>query len=68
MGSIPVAPLIGNRRRSRTDAGAVIDAKDVNGDTPLLWGSWALREAPVLHLLCFGAYRVNPDRQTMAPT
>jgi len=48
------------------DAGAVIDAKDVNGDTPLGWGSWALREAPVLHLLCFGTYRVHPDRPTMA--
>ena len=47
-------------------AGAALDAKDANGDTPLGWGSWALREAPVLHLLCFGAHKVNPRRQTMA--
>ena len=47
-------------------AGATLDATDANGDTPLGWGSWALREAPVLHLLCFGAYKVNPGRPTMA--
>jgi len=47
-------------------AGATLDATDANGDTPLGWGSCALREAPVLHLLCFGAYKVNPGRPTMA--
>jgi len=47
-------------------AGATLDATDANGDTPLGWGSWALREAPVLHLLCFGAYKVNLGRPTMA--
>ena len=52
--------------RMLLNLGAALDAKDVNGDTPLGWGSWALREAPVLHLLCFAPYRVSPERQTMA--
>ena len=30
------------------DAGATIDAKDVNGDTPLSWASWYARADTVL--------------------
>jgi ankyrin repeat protein len=52
--------------RMLVETGAALEAKDSNGDTPLGWGSWALREAPVLHLLCFGSYKVNPNRKTMA--
>jgi uncharacterized protein len=47
-------------------AGASRETRDANGDTPLSWASWALREADILHLLCHGPYRVNPDRRTMA--
>ncbi|HWE51004.1 MAG TPA: ankyrin repeat domain-containing protein [Bryobacteraceae bacterium] len=44
-------------------AGARIDAKDANGDTPLAWASWYLRPGAVLHLLCYGDFRINPERQ-----
>lgn len=44
-------------------AGARIDAKDANGDTPLGWASWYLRPGAVLHLLCYGDFRIHPDRQ-----
>jgi palmitoyltransferase len=47
------------------DAGAKIDAKDANGDSPLSWASWALRPTPILLLLCYGSYRVNPQRTRM---
>jgi ankyrin repeat protein len=42
------------------DAGAVIHAKDMNGETPLSWASWYLRPAPILRKLCFGNHRVHP--------
>jgi cytohesin len=35
------------------DAGADPAAKDVNGDTPISWGSWHLRNADVLRLLVY---------------
>jgi ankyrin repeat protein len=41
------------------DAGAQIDAKDMNWDTPLTWASWHLRPASILRLLCYGDYRVR---------
>jgi ankyrin repeat protein len=43
------------------DAGAVIDAKDMNGETPLSWASWYLRPAPVLRKLCYGNHRIHPQ-------
>jgi ankyrin repeat protein len=43
------------------DAGATIDAKDMNGDSPLTWASWYLRPASVLRKLCYDGYRVRPD-------
>ena len=52
--------------RRLIDAGARLDAADANGDTPLSWASWALREAPILDMLCFGKHRVDPHRSTMA--
>ena len=43
------------------DAGAVIDAKDMNGESPLSWASWYLRPAPILRKLCYGGHRVHPN-------
>jgi uncharacterized protein len=48
------------------DAGAKIDAKDANGDSPLGWASWYLRPDSVLRMLCYGEFRIRPQRQTMA--
>ena len=41
-------------------AGAVIDARDANGDTPLSWASWHLRPRTILRMLCYGKYSVSP--------
>jgi uncharacterized protein len=35
------------------DAGADPTTKDANGDTPISWGSWHLRDADVLRLLLY---------------
>jgi ankyrin repeat protein len=47
------------------DAGAKIDAKDANGDTPLSWASWYLRPNSILRLLLYGNFRIRPDNQSM---
>ncbi len=47
------------------DAGAVIDAKDTNGDTPLGWASWYLRPAAILRQLCYGEFRIHPNYKGM---
>jgi ankyrin repeat protein len=47
------------------DAGAVIDAKDMNGDSPLTWASWHLRPTSILRKLCYGDFRINPERTSM---
>ena len=39
------------------DAGARVDAKDMNGDSPLTWASWHLRPRSILRMLCYGPYR-----------
>ncbi|MBI4661921.1 MAG: ankyrin repeat domain-containing protein [Verrucomicrobia bacterium] len=39
------------------DAGALIDAKDMNGDSPLTWASWHLRPRSILRKLCYGKFR-----------
>jgi ankyrin repeat protein len=44
------------------DAGAKIDAKDMNGDSPLSWASWHLRPDDILRKLCYGAFSIHPDR------
>jgi uncharacterized protein len=44
--------------RMLLDAGAQIDAKDMNGDSPLSWASWYLRSRPILRLLCYGKIHV----------
>ena len=47
------------------DAGAKIDARDANGDTPLSWASWYLRPTAILRQLCYGDFRINPQNQGM---
>jgi ankyrin repeat protein len=47
------------------DAGAKLDAKDVNGDTPLSWGSWHRRPDWILRMLCYGPYSIRPGRKSM---
>ena len=47
------------------DAGAKLDAKDAHGDSPLSWASWHLRPTSILLLLCYGPYRINPQRSSM---
>ena len=47
------------------DAGAKIDAKDTNGDSPLGWASWHQRPDSILRKLCYGNFRINPERKDM---
>jgi ankyrin repeat protein len=47
------------------DAGAKIDAKDANGDSPLTWASWHLRPDSILKKLCYDGFKIRPDRRTM---
>jgi uncharacterized protein len=48
-----IALLLGN--------GAIIDARDANGDTPLSWASWHLRSRAILRKLTYGKFHVHPD-------
>jgi ankyrin repeat protein len=48
------------------DAGAALDVQDMNGDSPLSWASWALRDTSILRMLCFPPFSISPDRQSMA--
>jgi uncharacterized protein len=47
------------------DSGAAIDARDMHGDSPLTWASWHLRPTTVLRKLCYGEFRINPERTSM---
>jgi hypothetical protein len=47
------------------DAGARIDAKDANGDSPLTWASWHLRPDSVLRKLLYDGFSIHPARSTM---
>jgi ankyrin repeat protein len=51
--------------RMLKDAGAVIDAKDANGETPLSWASWYGKPTPVLRELLYGNFRIHPQNQSM---
>lgn len=51
--------------RMLLDAGAIIDAKDMHGDSPLSWASWYLRPTPILRTLCYGDFRIHPDHKSM---
>ena len=44
------------------DAGAIIDAKDMNGDSPLTWASWYVRPDSILKKLCYGEFFIHPER------
>jgi uncharacterized protein len=59
------AAAFGNEEdiQSLLDAGAQRDALDANGDSPLSWASWYLRPGAVLGLLCYGPFRIHPDRR-----
>ena len=46
------------------DAGATIDAKDMNGDSPLTWASWHLRPDAILRKLCYGDYSIHRARRS----
>jgi uncharacterized protein len=48
------------------DAGAQIEAKDMNGDSPLTWASWHLRPDSILRLLCHDGFQIRPNRRSMA--
>jgi ankyrin repeat protein len=45
-------------------AGATIDAKDMDGDSPLGWASWHLRPAVVLKKLTYGSHRISDSQVT----
>jgi uncharacterized protein len=47
------------------DAGAAIDAKDMNGDSPLSWASWYTRPDSILKKLCYGDFSIRPGRLSM---
>jgi len=47
-------------------AGAAIDAKDMNGDSPLSWASWHVRSDSILRKLCYGDFFIHPERRSMA--
>lgn len=47
------------------DAGATIDARDVNGDTPLGWASWYARPDTVLRKLCYGRFHIREGRKSI---
>lgn len=46
------------------DAGATVDAKDMNGETPLSWGSWHTRPDAILRKLCYGDFYIRPGRNS----
>ena len=46
-------------------AGAVIEARDGNGETPLSWASWYGRPNSVLRELLYGEFRIHPKNQSM---
>ncbi|MEI8017825.1 MAG: ankyrin repeat domain-containing protein [Schlesneria sp.] len=47
------------------DAGATIDVKDINGDSPLTWASWYMRPDSILRKLCYGDFSVRTGRRSM---
>ena len=43
------------------DAGAIKEAKDTSGDSPLTWASWHLRPPAILRKLCYGKFKIHPE-------
>lgn len=46
-------------------AGAQLDARDAQGDSPLSWASAHLRPDSILRRLCFGSFRIHPEHKSM---
>jgi uncharacterized protein len=46
------------------EAGAMVDAKDMNGDSPLTWASWHLRPPSILRKLCYDGYAIHPANRS----
>ena len=46
------------------DAGSKLDAKDMNGDSPLTWASWHLRPASILRMLCYDGFSIHPGNRS----
>ena len=51
--------------RMLKEAGAILDARDANGETPLSWASWYGRPNPVLRELLYGNFRIHPQNRSM---
>jgi ankyrin repeat protein len=47
------------------EAGAILDARDANSETPLSWASWYGRPTPILRELLYGNFRIHPQNQSM---
>jgi palmitoyltransferase len=47
------------------NAGASLDAKDMNGDSPLTWASWYRRPVEILRMLCYDGFKIHPDFTSM---
>ena len=47
------------------EAGARIDVKDANGDSPLSWASWYARPNVILRKLLYGNFRIHPQNRGM---
>ena len=47
------------------DAGAKIDAKDMNGDTALSWACWYARPTSILRKLLYGDFRIHPQNRPL---
>ena len=48
------------------DKGADREARDMNGETPLSWGSWYARPDVILRKLCYGPHYIREGRKSMA--
>lgn len=46
------------------DAGALLEARDMHGESPLAWASWHLRPDAVLRKLCYGPHAIHPARHS----
>ena len=46
------------------DAGGDIEAKDMNGESPLGWASWHTRPDAILRKLCYGAFHIRKERNS----
>jgi ankyrin repeat protein len=46
------------------DAGATVDVKDMNGESPLGWASWHTRPDAILRKLCYGDFHIRRGRNS----